>query len=405
MPALTNFTQFSGIHWATGYLTNALGYLDARAPHTNRPPSEALIMGISGGICAGYFVFEYEGWDPHMHFLTRYLFTSEPVSAYERLGIVMDTRTTTDGMKGMANVVNALAEGKPAIVWADETRLSYNAQSPSDDYYNVMPLLVIACDMASGEVITADRARVPLTTSVHEMIEARGKLKKLRHQTVTISPPDYAKLAKAVSAGITDCLNLYSGKSPVGSAANFGISAFDKWAGMLVNRKDKRGWPTMFPPGRKLYNGLLTGYQYIEAYYTGGHGARGMYADFLDEAATILENDRLRHAAAAFRACVPHWAALTTALLPDEISLLAETRRLIQSRHDDFIAGGNSTLEARLQAGDRLTKLREQAVQDFPLTQAQAEAFYAGIRERVLAVRDAEKAAVDALTEAVGYTG
>jgi hypothetical protein len=403
MPMLPGFTHFSGIHWATGYLTNAQGYMDARAPHTGAAPTEALIMGISGGICAGYFVFEYEGWDPHMHFLTRYLFTAEPVSAFARLGIAMDMRTASDGLKGMAHVVDALSRGLPAVVWADETRLAYNAHDPSDELYNVMPMLMIGCDMTSGEVITADRARLPLTTTVSEMIAARGKLKKLRHQTVTLGQPDYTKLENAVRAGITDCLDLYTGKSPVGSASSFGISAFDKWAKLLVNTRDKRGWPALFAPGRRLFNGLVTGYQYIEAYFTGGHGARAMYADFLDEASVILQNDDLKDAATAFRACVPAWAALTHALLPDDVPLLAETRRLLQARHDDFLALGSASTASRREMSARLELLRAQAAADFPVPAAQVPDFYAGLRDRVLALRDREQAAVSTLAEAVGY--
>jgi hypothetical protein len=34
------------------------------APHTGEPYSEALLLGVSGGVTFGYFTFHYEGYDP-----------------------------------------------------------------------------------------------------------------------------------------------------------------------------------------------------------------------------------------------------------------------------------------------------------------------------------------------------
>lgn len=68
MPTLKNYQQFYGLHWETGFLTNIFAYQGITAPHTGKPISEALLMGVNGGLCAGYFAFDYEGYDPHLHF-------------------------------------------------------------------------------------------------------------------------------------------------------------------------------------------------------------------------------------------------------------------------------------------------------------------------------------------------
>lgn len=54
MQRLTDYHQFDGRHFTSGYPRNVLAYQGALAPHTGQPYSEALIMGINGGICAGY---------------------------------------------------------------------------------------------------------------------------------------------------------------------------------------------------------------------------------------------------------------------------------------------------------------------------------------------------------------
>jgi hypothetical protein len=61
MPKLKNYQQFNGRHWETGTVCNFYDCRGVKAPHTSQPYSEALFMGVSGGIVMGYFVFAYEG--------------------------------------------------------------------------------------------------------------------------------------------------------------------------------------------------------------------------------------------------------------------------------------------------------------------------------------------------------
>jgi hypothetical protein len=63
-----------GRHYETGTLRNAWALRGARAPHTGQPYSEALLLGVSGGITFGYFTFAYTGELPHMALLTRNTF-------------------------------------------------------------------------------------------------------------------------------------------------------------------------------------------------------------------------------------------------------------------------------------------------------------------------------------------
>ena len=126
MPQLANYAAFDGLHWETGSVRNALDYAGARAPHTGLPYSEALLMGVSGGAVMGYFSFAYEGYEPHVVILTRNTF--DPMDTLlARLGIVQTVRQTARADKGVANLVDTLADGSPAIIWADMYSLPYNA--------------------------------------------------------------------------------------------------------------------------------------------------------------------------------------------------------------------------------------------------------------------------------------
>lgn len=74
MTTLPNYKHFDGIHYETGCVHNALAYQGLKMPHTKSAPSEALLLGLSGGITFGYFSFAYKGFDPHVALLTRNTF-------------------------------------------------------------------------------------------------------------------------------------------------------------------------------------------------------------------------------------------------------------------------------------------------------------------------------------------
>jgi len=400
MSLLQNYHHFDGLPWATGYLLNTLAYKGVVAPHTNKPYTEAMLMGINGGLCAGYFAFEYEGYDPHLHFLTRYLFDENPGAVFERLNIPIETRQTSDPQKAVANVINALAQGQPAIVWADVTSLGYSTDLMAGDYWLVMPLLVYGYDMQSGEVNIADRARVPLTASHASVAAARARLTKTRHRMMTIGAPDPNRLPSAIRAGIHDCIAIFTGKPPVGAASSFGFEAYRKWADLLTNPRNKRGWATMFAPGQRMVSGLTSAYKFIELWYTGGRGARHIYGDFLDEAASVLDKATLRDAAGQFRLCAERWDALARALLPDTVALFRDLCDLMRQDYELFVSQGNASLDKRRDINTRLDALKADAGANFPLTDAEAAAMRAELRERVLAICAAEEAAIQMLIEA-----
>lgn len=86
-------TKFNGRHWETGSIHNVLAMQGVKAPHTGQPYSEALLLGISGGIAFGYFTFEYKDYLPHVAMLTRNTF-SPFTTMLERLGIAQDVQET-----------------------------------------------------------------------------------------------------------------------------------------------------------------------------------------------------------------------------------------------------------------------------------------------------------------------
>lgn len=397
MPILSDYDEFEGRHWETGAVRNFLAYRRVTAPHSGAPYSEALLMGVSGGAVMGYFTFAYEGYDPQLRLLTRNTF--DPLDTMlARLGIVQHRQQTASGDKGRANLLETLAEGVPAIVWADHYSLPYNALRPDAGMWAMFPILVYG--QVDGAVWIADRAAVPLTAPADELHAARARVKKDKFRLLTLDPPLPQKLVSAVQAGIWDCIKLYTENPPKGAAHNFGLAAYRHWIKLLTKPKTRNSWEKEFPAGRKLLAGLMG---VVESVHIFGepHAERKLYADFLDEAAVILERPSFHNVAAQFRESAQAWDGLAAAVLPDDVPVLRETRELMLARKRIFIQAGNAAVPRMKEIDARLAEIKTAMETEFPLDAAGVTALRESIAAHVARIHDVEETAVAQLKTAM----
>ena len=402
MPTLANYNQFDGTHWETGSVRNFFAQRGFRAPHTSQPYSEAFLLGVSGGIVLGYFTFLYEGYDPQCNILTRNTF--DPLDKMlSRLGVVQYVEHTAKTERAEAILIDTLEGGQPAIVWADMWSLPYNALPRDEGMWGAMPLVVFGCEPDEETVSIADRAAVPLTVTTAELAAARGRIKKIKNRLLTLDAPVEDKLAAAVRLGICDTIQLYTEKPPKGSKNNFGLNAYQFWAKMLTQPKQRLSWEKQFPAGLPMYAGLTSAYHFAFLFGKGAaqDAERGMYADFLEEAAMLLDIPALSEAAAQFRAAASAWQELPGVLLPDDVQPFAESRELLLRKHTLFLERGGAALEEIQAINHRLGDIRETMTADFPLTQEEVVAFRERLAGKILAIHDAEETAVQSLQDAI----
>ncbi len=177
-------TKFTGRHWETGSIHNALALQNIKAPHTGEPYSEALLLGVSGGIAFGYFTFEYKGYLPHVAMLTRNTFN--PFSTIlERLGIVQDVRQTNKPEIAEKNLQDALDGGLFPILLADQFSLPYNGLKSNVATWGMTPILAIETDGKSVTVV--DRSSQPLHISMADLTKARGRVKADKYKLIRLS--------------------------------------------------------------------------------------------------------------------------------------------------------------------------------------------------------------------------
>lgn len=400
MPTLEKYHSFEGRHWETGSVCNYLAHQGIIAPHTRKPISEALLLGVSGGIVMGYFSFAYKGYDPHVVILTRNTFS--PFDALlSRLGVVQHLRHTANPDKAKANLIDALENGQPALVWADTYSLPYNAPPYDKGMWYNAPILVYGYDEEIDAVWIADRACVPLVATPAELAVARARIKKDKFRLITLDPPDLDKLPVAVQQGIWDTIRRYT-EAPIKQAKNnFGFAGFDRWIDLLAKPKQKMSWEREFPAGPKLLAGLTSTYRSIALAGGGGQAERDTYADFLDEAALILNRPALTSAAERFRVAGRAWGRLAVALLPDDVRAFKETRDLMLRRHKLFIDKGARSLVTIKKIDARLDALKAAIARKFPLSPEEVIALRQNIAGHVAKVRDLEKEAHAALQAAM----
>jgi len=403
MPILKNYQAFAGRHYETGSVHNILAYQGVKAPHTGQAPSEALLLGISGGITVGYFTFEYEGYPPHIVLLTRNTF--DPLDTLlERLAIPQEIYRTHNPAKGQSNLIDVLESGHPALIWADMFSLPYNNLPYDERNWGMLPLVVYGCE--DGQAYLADRSSRPFVVSAETLQGARGRVKKDEFRVVELGAPDWSRLAAAVTQGIWQCIRLYTEAPPRGKRDNFGLAALQHWAKMLTNTRNKQSWARYFPPGSRLWMALAGNhvqpglYSFID-HGAGNHAERGRYADFLDEAARILNKPALQDSAARFRRSEEAWAQLNHLLLPDSIPAFAEVRTLLSRKQALFVEQGADGLEEIRHIKQRLQTISRSAAEHFPLDEAACAAFREALAEQVLAVHDAEQDAVSSLQAAM----
>jgi hypothetical protein len=400
MPTLPNYTQFEGRYWDTGVIRNALDYQGVKAPHTGEPYTEAMLLGISGGVTFGYFTFHYEGYDPQVNLLTRNTF--EPMQTiFDRLAIPRDVLQTTHADKARQNLLQTIEDGQVPIIFPDMFLLPYNGLSYDAGMWGTLPVICFGYEPDKKEAHIADRSFVPLTVSTDALDAARARVKKDKHRLLVLEHPDNGLLAAAVRQGILDCVALMTEKPPRGSDKSFGLKGLKTWATML-EKDTKESWSQAYPAGRRLLAVLISSYTFLSpAFGKTMQAERDTYAEFLDEAAKVLNNPVLENVAVRYRIAAKAWDGLLCALLPEVVPLFKEVKFLIDIKAEHFIEKGATAPDELGGYEKKLDALKKQAETDFPLSAAEIADLHAEIRRHVLLVHDAEAEAVLALKAAI----
>jgi hypothetical protein len=394
-----------GLHPETANLANVLAAHGVTSPLDGRPLSEAMVLGIGGGLGAGYILWEFESHGTPtltLGFSNQWQYPGVPgwpAKTLDRLGVPFDLHET-GGAKSAARTLDAvLDEGLPAITFMDLQSLgTWGLPESQSGYWGYQ---VVAYERrAGGDYLVDDRGRVPLIVDPERMAAARGRIGSFKHRLIVPRPTsgamDDGRLRTAIRAGLDDQVQHLGSTSD-----SFSLPAWRKWARLMTDARHAKAWPKVFHDGRGLFGALLTVVEQVDGGIGpyGGH-LRELYAAFLDEAAPALDLPRLGEAAAAWREAADQWEDLADAAVPAAVAGAAEAVEAAEALHDAVMEGepGRARAEA---AAATLWAARDRYADAFPLPSDAIEALFSDLGARIGALYDTERAALAATADAI----
>ena len=140
---------------------------------------------------------------------------------------------------------------------------------------------------------------------------------------------------------------------------SFWLPAFRKWARLLTDPGNAKGWPKVFADRARLFHACVSVYETWSRRPGGTAGReRGLFAEFLDEAAGLLDAPPLGKAAAAYREAADRWHEVAEVALPAGREPFAEARRLTD-RLQAQVEGGDAAQQEAAATAAALWALRD----------------------------------------------
>jgi hypothetical protein len=382
---------------ATTALRVLLARAGIRASHTGEPYGEALLFAIAGGVGVGVFSFLYEKEGSARFYLAGRHLWEDDVAYIDRACARLGARTrvweAAGEKKAAAQLEEALRRG-PVIAWVDAAQLPNRAMPAS--WAGMAYHVVTVYEVAGGDVVIGDLTDEPIPVLADRFAAARSRIKKFKNRLLGLEAPPAAPPADdPIRAGLAACHQGLVGHR----TANFRLDALRVWGQRLHGGRDAESWERVFIPGRRLWRGLVSVYDFIEHYGTGGGLCRPLFADALEEAAAATRDPELRALAARHADLGRAWSELAAAALPDDVPALRAARELHAAKAELLASGAPPAEVADVWA--RIQRLEDEADERFPLADADAAALRLDLQRRVLALHGAEVAAHHALGERI----
>lgn len=400
MTVITGYEQFGGVHPETATITNTLRYMGVKNPATGEPFSEAMLFGIAGGLGACYILWEFKeysrpaivfGWQHQFNYPVRYV-----ENLCKRISVTSDFHETGGVKKARQTLDDALAGGNPAILWLERELLDYYNRDPDDTGWFSWVVTVCGYDATADSFTIDDTGSRPFTVPSASLTASRKRIPSFKNRLLLLSAPESIDLPAAVTAGIQGNIDYLGSKS-----TSFALPTLRKWARMLTDTKNAKGWPTVFAGGKCLFSGLVSVYEGIVHEGSDGTALRGMYADFLTEAAAVVGSAALSDAAAEYRALGAKWHTLADMALDPAVEPLAAARDVLDRREAAIKTGGDDQADMIVGLGKEFEAMRPGADADFPCDQAWIDDLFSRMQAQISDIYAHENAALDVLREAL----
>jgi len=395
-----SYKLLGGKHPETATVKNALASLGVKAPHTGKPFTEEMLLGIAGGLGMGYILWEFKKHNTAILVMAFQNKWNYPVkflgNLCKRIGVKAVFKETSGTVAAGKNLKDALAQEVPGIVWVDQAHLPYLSLPREFNGCFGGIVNVYGYDEKHDHFLIHDLGKKLLLLSAQELAQARGRIPSYKNRLLLVQPPAEIDLKHAIIDGIQDCVDYLSAPSET-----FALPAIAKWAKLMTEAKNKKGWPVVFKKRQGLYGTLVSVYEGIEHKGTGGGGMRGMYADFLTEAAAVIDKPGLLEATQHYKTLAKMWTKLAEACLPDHMKPCKEVKALLRQKYQLLKTKGESGLAQVGKISEKLNAHEKKLNTSFPLSDVETNRLFAEIQEQLFNIHEAEKRALEALRAAL----
>jgi hypothetical protein len=393
-----------GLHPETATLANVLANQGVVSGVTGEPLTEAAILGIGGGLGAGYILWEFKRHDAPvltLGFRNQWQYPSRWTGkTLDRLGIEADVHETGGAAGARQALDTRLDAGVPVIAAVDPQEIGTWGLPDAMSGYGGLVVVVIERD-ADGAYLVDDRGRSPFRVSSAVLAAARGRVGSYRHRIVALrtipGPIPADRIRAAMRAGLADQVEHLRS-----SSTSFSLPAWRKWARLTTDDRHPKAWPRVFADGTGLFGALSAIHEDIDGGVgpSGGH-LRERYADALAEAAVALDTPALGDAARAWRSVADRWEELADAAVPPDLDGAAEAVEAVETLHDAVMEGeaGRGRVGA---AADTVWAIRDRYADAFPLPPDRIDAILADLGDRIGAIHEAEVGALEVTARAIG---
>ena len=379
-----------GLYPATASLARVLADRGVTSAVTGAPLTESMILGIGGGLGAGYILWEFRSHgSPYLTlgFSNRWQYPGVPGwlgTTLERLGIRADVHETGGQVGARASLDRILDDGRSVIAFIDQQVLGIWGQPDELAGYSGYQV-VVSGRAKDGAYLIDDRGSAPLEISPETLAAARARIGSFKHRLVdprsepqSIAP---GRLREMVEAGLADQVDHL--RSPSDS---FSLPAWRKWSRLMTDTRNAKAWPRVFPDGAGLFGALLSIAESVDgdAGVFGGH-LRALYATFLDDAAALLDRPALGTAAVAWREAADQWDDLADAAVPADIPGAAEALAAAEALNAAVMAGEPGRADAR-EAARRLWAIRAEWADAPGLAAERSDEILADLGRRLAAI-------------------
>jgi hypothetical protein len=297
--------------------------------------SEEMLFGLGAGL--GFIYWQQRGTLPFLGGRGSNDFNEDLT---QRSGMQIIEHETGSSQKAERELLQMLDAGQPVCLYADMAYLAY-LDLPPDAHFGGHLIVVAGYDAATRQAIIADiepkmtgvKTGHFYTLSLEQLALARASKYRpfppknhwFTFDFTRAHPPERSALYNAIEQITQAMLH-----PPI---KNMGV------AGLRTAATRVRQWPVQFDDAT-LRAALFNIHVYIEIGGTGGGLFRYLYSRFLNEAADLTDDPRLKEASGQVYACAEQWRTLAqplaqafeisnaTNLIPDLISQLEEVARL-----------------------------------------------------------------------------